>query len=291
MVKHSKTAAVEIYRARSGSALTGAAALAEAVAPFTIEVRFKGGLTTTQKNAFKGAADRWTRVIVGDLPAVSVDGEVIDDLVIEAQGVGIDGPGKVLGQAGPTHLRPPAMGVHGFLPAKGVMSFDTADLAEMETRGTLQDVIAHEMGHVLGIGTIWEDKGLLKGSGGTNPTFVGQRAMEEYGILRGNGGPAEVPVENTGSIGTRDSHWRESIFRNELMSGFISNPGNPLCRLTVGSLEDMGYTVDLGAAEAFELVSLFALAEAGDLLPHDAPLGGGMVLQTIPFVLPDDAGQ
>lgn len=100
---------------------------------YNIEVRFLGGLTTPQKNAFKNAADRWSKVIVGDLPSVMIDGDVIDDLLIVAQGVAIDGPGKILGQAGPTHLRPASAGASAFLPAKGLMSFDTADLAKITT--------------------------------------------------------------------------------------------------------------------------------------------------------------
>ena len=72
---------------------------------YKIEVRFIGGLNTAQKNAFKAAAKRWSKVIVGDVPSVTVNGEMIDDLLIMAQGVAIDGPGKILGQAGPTHLR------------------------------------------------------------------------------------------------------------------------------------------------------------------------------------------
>ena len=36
------------------------------------------------------------------------------------------------------------------------MSFDTADLAQIEADGSLVRVIMHEMGHVLGIGTIWD---------------------------------------------------------------------------------------------------------------------------------------
>src|SRR5262245_15193790 len=105
---------------------------AAAASAYKIEVRFLGGLTPTQKNAFKAAADRWAKVIVGDLPSVIVDGEVIDDLLILAQGVPIDGPGKILGQAGPTHLRPAGAGAVAFLPAKGIMSFDTADLQQMQ---------------------------------------------------------------------------------------------------------------------------------------------------------------
>ena len=34
------------------------------------------------------------------------------------------------------------------------MEFDTADLAQMQSEGTLLAVIEHEIGHVLGIGTL-----------------------------------------------------------------------------------------------------------------------------------------
>src|SRR4051812_50131355 len=100
----------ETYRAHSGAAVAEAAAAAAGPTPYTIEVRFLGGLTEPQKNAFKAAADRWSRVIVGDLPSVIVDGETIDDLLILAQGADIDGPGRILGQAGPTRLRPGTAG-------------------------------------------------------------------------------------------------------------------------------------------------------------------------------------
>jgi hypothetical protein len=280
-------------RAAAAAAVPVRAAAPAAVAvptPFTIEVVFLGGLTEAQKTAFKGAADRWVQMIVGDLPSVLVDGEVIDDLVILAQGADIDGPGRVLGQAGPTHLRPQSAGASAFLPAKGIMSFDTADLAAMETAGTLNDVITHEMGHVLGIGTIWSLKRLIRGAGGANPRFSGEFAKAEYGVLRGTG-PASVPVENTGGPGTRDGHWRESIFRNELMSGFIAGAGNPISRMTVASLSDMGYEVDLNAAEPYMLPNLLALAESGDLVPHVAPIDHGVMLPNIPQVLPDDSLQ
>lgn len=251
---------------------------------YNIEVRFLGGLTTPQKNAFKNAADRWSKVIVGDLPSVIIDGDVIDDLLITAQGVAIDGPGKILGQAGPTHLRPASAGASAFLPAKGLMSFDTADLAEMQADGTLLDVITHEMGHVIGIGTIWQDKRLLVGAGRSNPTFKGTNARREYGVLKGTR-PVNVPVENTGGPGTRDGHWRETVFRNELMSGFISAPGNPISKMTVASLQDLGYKVDLTAAEPYALPDLMALAEAGSLKsiqdiphPHALPVFAPRVL-------------
>lgn len=283
---------IEIYRAQRGAQISEEVGLATGiVSPFIIEVRFLGGLTESQKDAFKAAADRWSRVIVGDVPSIVIDGEVIDDVVISAQGTDIDGPGRILGQAGPTHLRPAGAGNFRFIPAKGIMAFDTADLDQMEQRGTLGDVITHEMGHVIGVGTIWARKGLLQGAGTTNPTFTGARAREEFGRLRGTG-PAPVPVENTGGGGTADAHWRETVFRDELMSGFISAPGNPLSRLTVASLADCGYEVDINAAEPYSLPNnLLELAEGGLLMPHTAPINIGNVLPSIPLVMPEGSMQ
>jgi hypothetical protein len=278
--------AYETYRA--GADAGRAAVLAGTTSPFTIEVRFLGGLTDAQQTAFAAAADRWTRMIVGDLPEVTVDGEAIDDVLILAQGSSIDGPGQILGQSGPTHLRPLEAGPAAYLPAKGLMSFDTADLAQMQTRGTLGDVITHEMGHVLGIGTVWRLKHLLADEATSNPTFVGAGAMTEYRTLRQGAAAVPVPVENTGGPGTRGGHWREAVFQHELMSGFIAGPDNPLSRVTVASLGDLGYTVDLTAAEPYELPDLMELAEQGELVPHAAPLGVGFVLPFIPQVLAPD---
>jgi hypothetical protein len=266
--------------------------VADTTSPFTIEVRFSGGLTQRQKDAFKTAADRWTRVIVGDLPTVLVDGELIDDVLILADGADIDGPSGILGQAGPTRLRPPNAGKAAFLPVKGRMSFDKADLRQMEKDKTLNDVITHEMGHVLGIGTVWAHKKLLKSAGTTNPTFAGKGAMAEYRTLRGGGGASvRVPLENTGGPGTADSHWRETVFRNELMSGFISAAGNPLSRMTVASLQDLGYIVDFNAAEDYALPNLMNLAVEGLLITHVAPIDSGIMLPNIPLTLPPDSLQ
>jgi hypothetical protein len=281
---------LDTYVARADQQIALAVAGA-AASPFTITVRFLGGLTQKQKGAFRGAADRWARMIVGDLPPVEVDGEIIDDVLILAQGTTIDGPGGILGQAGPTHLRPASTGAAAFIPAKGIMSFDKADLKEMEKNGTLSDVITHEMGHVLGIGTIWSTKGLLQGAGSANPTFAGPAAMVEYGNLRGTGAPTPVPVENTGGQGTQDAHWRETIFRSELMSGFIAGANNPISRVTVASLQDLGYTVDLNAAEPYMLPDLLMLAESGLLMAHVAPIDAGMMLPNIPTVLPAESLQ
>ncbi|MEM1254122.1 MAG: proprotein convertase P-domain-containing protein [Cyanobacteria bacterium P01_H01_bin.21] len=225
---------------------------------FTIEVRFLGGLTATQRAVFETAAARWSEIIIGDLPSAVIDGETIDDVLIEARGLSIDGPNGVLGRAGPTRLRSGSL-----LPVTGVMEFDIGDLARLEAEGGLLDVIIHEMGHVLGIGTIWSLQNLLVGAGSANPTYVGQNAMREFSTLIGAQGMTPVPVANTGGPGTRDGHWREAVFGNELMTGFLNLGMNPLSRLTVGSLEDLGYAVNYTAADPYTLPSALTLAMMG----------------------------
>jgi len=149
-------------------------------------------------------------------------------------------------------------------------------------------VITHEMGHVIGIGTVWKLKNLLKGEGTTNPTFTGKGASKEYGTLLG-GKARPVPVENMGGPGTRDSHWREAVFHNELMTGFVAAAGNPMSRMTVASLADMGYVVDLTKAEPYGRRNLTELAEAGMLMSSLSAGEDGMVLPSVPIVLPSGA--
>ncbi|MFH8259211.1 leishmanolysin-related zinc metalloendopeptidase [Streptomyces roseolus] len=269
-----------------------AAEIAATTSPFQIEVRFVQGLTPGQKAVFAEAAERWTRVIVGDLETAIVrdfSGTVIvDDVLIDAEGVPIDGTDQVpniLGQAGPTRFRRPNAVSGARLPVTGRMRFDSADLAAMEADGSLLDVITHEMGHVLGVGTLWDDFGLREDFPGPNPVYVGPAAMKEFGTLVGEP-PAPVPVANVGGLGSAGSHWRESVFDNELMSPNIDGDDNPLSRLTVASLQDLGYTVDLDAAEPYALPNLLAIARSGRVLAAEPRR---LVLPTVPSRVPAEA--
>jgi hypothetical protein len=254
---------------------------------FNIEVRFQGGLTSAQQAVFETASTRWSQIIVGDLPAVRLNNEVIDNVVIEALGTRIDGPLGILGQAGPRFLRP-----NTFLPALGNMEFDIDDLSRLEADGSLENVIIHEMGHVLGIGTIWQQLGLLANAGQINPIFIGMNAMREFATLIGGRTPTPVPVENTGGAGTRDGHWRERIFGLELMTGFLNADVNPLSRLTVASLQDMGYEVNFDAADPYAIPSrleVLMLGITGEPNYNQCKMCGHRRRGVRPVVLPESA--
>ena len=204
------------------------------------------GLTASQQTIFQQAANRWAQVITGDLPNATYNGLMVDDLLINASSTAIDGLNGILGQAGPDRFRSGSV-----LPYHGVMQFDSADMASMESSGLLFSVVLHEMGHILGIGTTWSNLGLLSGAGTTNPIFVGANATAQYNQIFGTSAGG-VPVEATGGSGTRDSHFRETILSNELMTGW-AGPGTnlPISRVTVGSLADLGYTVNYAAADVY----------------------------------------
>jgi hypothetical protein len=248
----------------SGNPVTFSASTS--VTAFNIEVRFLSTATSAQVQAFTDAEKEWERLIVGDIENVPIDApagscddgvpalnETIDDVIIFATLEPIDGAGGILGQAGPCFIRDP-----GFLPAVGVMFFDTDDLDFIQSEGLLQELILHEMGHVLGFGTLWPLQGLLAGSatsGGMDPHFTGPQAIaafDDADMVPYTSG-AKVPVENSGGPGTIDSHWRESVFGNELMTGFVDLGTNPLSAVTVASLRDQGYTVDLSKADPYTL--------------------------------------
>jgi hypothetical protein len=237
---------------------------------FNIQFRFTG-LTTAEQAIFTQAAAKWQSVITGDLPNATYNGIAVDDLLIDASAVSIDGQGSILGQAGPDRFRSGTS-----LPYHGVMQFDSADMAWMINNGTFLGVILHEMGHVLGIGTLWTAKGLLAGRGTSNPRFTGPRAVAEYNAIFGVNATG-VPVENTGGSGTRDSHWKDTIFGSELMTGWIG-PGNtlPMSRVTVGSLADLGYTVNMAAADYY-VPSSGGLAAAQSLSSGGSGSGSNLV--------------
>jgi hypothetical protein len=236
---------------------------------FNIDVRFVSDATPAVRAAFENARARWQQVITGNLTEFSLTGsnqvqanacgithpavnEVVDDLLILVEVVPIDGPGKVLGSAGPCMLR----GSNN-LPILGVIKLDSDDLAMMDSNGTLRDVILHEMGHVLGIGTLWSRFSLVQGAGTADPLYTGARAQPGF-VLGGGGFVTGVPVENSGGSGTRDAHWRESRLGSELMTGYINNSGNPLSAITVGALMDIGYQVNFGLADGYALPGLMS---------------------------------
>jgi hypothetical protein len=218
---------------------------------FNITLNYLLPPTDRQVEVFEAAAARWERIIIKDEPSFTgtipssfqgfpplVDEGIVDDIIIEIALAPIDGPGGVLGQAGPSFVR-----LDDFLTLSGVMFFDVDDLDFLEELDLFEEVIVHEMGHVLGVGTLWNvapfgfDR-TLRGGSDDNPYFLGRKANVFWNA---EGGTLELPVEGDFGPGTALGHWDEVALNNELMTGFLTLGENPLSRITAGSMRDLGY--------------------------------------------------
>ena len=248
------------------------------VIPFEIELVFIDNGTAAQNAALHAAADRWMKIVSEDVsdvdfslgtpfgadkcvegqPAVS---DTIDDVRIYVRIIAIDGAGGTLAQAGPCAIRD----VTG-IPVLGSMELDQADLEKLEQDGDMLEVVLHEMGHVLGIGTIWSSDlaGLLvnpslPSSPGADTHFSGPLAIAAFDAAGGVSytGGSKVPVENNAEEGSSDGHWRETELETELMTPILDVAmSNPLSAITIQSLADVGYGVDVSQADAFSTPSM-----------------------------------
>ena len=214
---------------------------------FRIDLRFLGSPDPSLAAAARTAAARWETVIAaspGAFPVTLAAGEchagppaideTIANLVIFVRLDTVDGPGgpggNLIGSAGPCVVRH-SDGVYG-APVVGVVNLDAYDLLHPTTGGTTVDVISHEIGHVLGIGTTWNIYGqreFVPGLRTGSYDYVAPHAARAaYDLGFTSSATAPVPVEYQGGGGTLGSHWRERLFVSELMTGYINFEPYPL---------------------------------------------------------------
>jgi len=224
---------------------------ANATGGFDITINGLDSLDPEVREIFEESEARWESLITGYDISAGIPGPEINATVEP-----IDGVGGVLGSAGPSQITI-ADGV--IFTLEGNMRFDSADVAALMSAGTLDEVILHEMAHVLGFGTLWDNNGLAMDNSGE---YDGLGAIDEFesDFVTVSGGMTPglgfVPVELDGGPGTRDSHWDEStefeaangsgFLANELMTGFINTiPSGAdvfIGDITLGQFRDMGFT-------------------------------------------------
>jgi len=256
------------------SNVTLEATIGGAIEPYDLDYTLIASFTSEQEAAIDQAVSYWQDIIRGGLTAVEGTQGLenpcglgqpalssVDDMQLY---VGLlpdtlQGLGGTLAAAGPCRLRPIT-----YLPYLGVARFDPVDLELMSSEEVYR-VMLHEIGHTLGIGSTWSLQGLLQdpsldGSGNAIPGvqdthFSGQRAREAFAAIAAGYSGSTVPVENQQPKGSGDSHWRESVFGTELMTFSLNASAslNPLSAVSIRSLEDLGYVVDVSQAEAFIL--------------------------------------
>ncbi|GLC23946.1 Ig-like domain-containing protein [Roseisolibacter agri] len=259
---------------------------------FRVELRFVVPTEKPFEDAFRNGVADWERAILQGGAGLTINfpenacgsadparTEAVRHLLIYVRLDHIDGRGGVLGSAGPCFLR-----AADGLPIVGQMRFDTTDLRALLNAGTLQAVVTHEIGHVVGVSRFTWNSALrtLAPNVATapDPRFIGRRGMLASAGM-GFTMPGEgVPIESEDGSGAAGPHWREAVFTIELMTGVMESPtapGTPLERrpmslLTIESLGDVGYQVVQGAADVF-----------GRLL--ETPLTGAALADRLPALL------
>ncbi|MFT6772958.1 MAG: hypothetical protein ACJA1L_000665 [Paracoccaceae bacterium] len=236
-------------------------------AGFRITLNYLGGFSASQQTIMNAAASYWERVIVDYKPGVNIGTRPsnLSGITISVEGRTSDGVGGILGAAGPTLVTTRAGSVYA---TEGLVWFDTADMANLESRGTFNDVAVHELAHVIGFGTLWELNNLYDPTTGTINTadsgeYIGAEGLAMY-QSEYNPSATFVPVEKNGGSGTRDGHWDETWMGANvsiaLMTGYLNIPGpttsldicsftlDPcITKTTIASFKDLGYKLSASA--------------------------------------------
>ena len=231
---------------------------------FDIELVFLDSFTEDQKYALRLAAQRWMSVIAEDLPDYEFTeawsaqcgghsytipaGERIDDLRIYMTTFDVDDYPNAVGLGGPSLLRETT-----YLPVLGCMGFDVE-------RANLIVTGLHEVGHVLGFGTVWDELGFIRdlsrNDSNADTHFNGPLAIAAFNDAGGSSYMGKkVPVQKMDG-----AHWRYSVLKGDVMG---PGGGGALSAITVQSLADLGYGVDVTQADAYS-VSTAAASLARD---------------------------
>lgn len=216
---------------------------------FDIVINPAGPIDADVLSAFDLAAERWERSIARglvDVPLTVAAGScghgsgafdgVVDDLLVNLS-MHETAPAAALSWAcvlGPDSL-----------PRVGYVEVDPVLLANLRVLDNLTEVAIHELGHTLGFGAVGQFYGFVSGGDGPDPRFVGPRAAAESSAL---GRSSDVPVLSIG--GATQPHWESAFLVGEIMA--TVGRGSALSRMTLASFADLGYAVDLDAADPFE---------------------------------------
>ncbi|MDE0072552.1 MAG: Ig-like domain-containing protein [Gammaproteobacteria bacterium] len=248
---------------------------------FQIQLLFHPDVPAYIREVWNSEAEYWMEIlrqteapdVFGESPChlwgwePSLPDPIIDDLVVTVS-MGEGHRGGICGL--PAHLRQR-------VTYAGGVTFDSVFVREIRTHPDRAELLKssarHELAHVLGIGTLWRTRGHLKNAS------TAERVLDTYVVLPlatrafdAAGGASytgpKIPVHQLGP--GRNGHWRGSMFGRELMT-----PGNGrlTSAVTLQSLADFGYKVDLSLADPYRLPSAASLgADASLFKPYwEAP--------------------
>ncbi len=230
---------------------------------FQIAINFDstlGGLSQAARDAVNQAARFWEGVITGrssitqsNTLNVTLDGQnlVYQDGTPDTSTLALSGPTLTVD------------GSNNLVITKGASTLNLRDLSQFNSNPSyLQTIMTHELAHVFGFGTIWQPITFNRTDGTsfsagktlidrTSSTYLANTyAGWAYGDLLGTRTPTAVPIEPQ-----IFAHWDETRFGSELLTPYAEAPGapSPLSSLTLAALRDLGWNINMGAAQPYSL--------------------------------------
>lgn len=222
---------------------------------FDLDLRVLGTITPSQQALFDAVTARIESIVGAGLPDTNVNAVAggscggqgysgpVDDLVVNVT----FNPGE-FGVAAPCGFRFTTSGPNNAYCH--VILGGPDDLADLEAAGQLDDLLLHELLHCLGIGSDGRWYTSILNLRSPDPRFVGPTAVAEWHALGGTGG---VPVTVESALFVGGDHWSEDALGDELMTPTIGAGNQPLSRVTIAALADIGYAVNLDLADPYSL--------------------------------------
>ncbi len=242
---------------------------------FRINLNFvdsANGLSEAAKNAVREAARYWEGIITGRSRTTRSN-----ELTITIAGQSFTNSNGTA-DTSTLALSGPSVGVDdadNLVVTRGTSTLNSRRFGDFNSNPNyLKLIMTHELVHVFGFGTIWEPVQFKEANGNvftagrnfvntaTSTYDANSHAGYAYGELLGTYTPTAIPIEPQ-----IYAHWDETRFDTELLTPYAESQGvaTPLSILTLAALQDLGWNVNYGAAQAYSLpgTSQAALQTAG----------------------------
>ena len=226
------------------------------VSPFNIYLNYLYPLDDEDKSIIQSAIDKWKSIILLKTSSNSFD------LTISVYYYS-NSPG-VLAAARVDTINSSGIPLTGSLYINSDNWVSQKSFIKEDGNSQAYYTILHELGHLLGIGTLWSH--LV-----SDNFYIGQYGVREYRNLLHQPNLTGIPIEDDGGDGTAGGHFEEGAefvtsnntrydnghfhtgLDRELMTGWAeSDTGvEPLSRVSVGILQDLGFVVDYSKADPF----------------------------------------
>lgn len=226
------------------------------IIPFNVYINYLSNLGDADKMIIQSAIDKWKSIIL-----IKTSSNIFD-LNINVSYIS-NSPG-VLAAARVDSVNSSGFPISGSLYINSDNWESQKSFIKEDGNSQAYYTILHELGHILGIGTLWSH--LI-----SDNFYVGENGVREYRNLLHQPNLTGIPIEDDGGDGTAGGHFEEGSefttsdnnrydnghfhtgLDRELMTGWAeSDTGvEPLSRISVGILQDLGFVVDYTKADPY----------------------------------------